>query len=341
MDDAALIGSIAALLAKNGCDAEPIRVQPWTGGGNNRLFIVTAGGTKIVAKWYYADEADRRNRLHAEWSFINYARNAGIACVPRPMAQDPAKRLALYEFIEGRKLSAKEIGRPELKQAVSFFHRLNEPAVLARARELAAASDACFSIAEHFALVDFRLGRLKKLVPESEIEHEMSLLVSDINRAWERHKTKIEANLKDNSLMLDDSLEPQDRCVSPSDFGFHNALIRDGGELCFLDFEYAGWDDPAKMVADFFYQPAVPIDPAHFEYFIDATLGRSARAERMKWRALLLRPIFRIKWCCILLNIFVAELANRMRFANPNLDVAKCKHEQLQKARMAFARLLN
>jgi hypothetical protein len=339
MDDAALISSVAAMLAKNGCNAEPIRVQPRNGGGNNRVFIVSAGEMKVVAKWYYADEADRRDRLHAEWSFINYARNAGIACVPGPMAHDRAKRLALYEFVEGRKLSATEIGRRELKQAVSFFRRLNEPAMRARARELPAASEACFSIADHFALVDSRLERLKKLVPQSEIEHEMASLVSDIHEAWERHKTKIETNLEENSLVLDDPLEPQDRCISPSDFGFHNALIRADGELCFLDFEYAGWDDPAKMVADFFYHPAVPIDPTHFEYFLDATLGGSTRAERMKRRVRLLRPIFGIKWCCILLNIFIAEWASRMRFANPNLDAAQRKRGQLQNAKMAFARI--
>src|SRR5262249_33996160 len=150
--------------------------------------------------------------------------------------------------------SEKEIGRREIRQAVSFFHRLNEPAVRASARELPPASEACFSISDHFALVDSGLAQLKNLVPASETEHEMSMLVSDIHEAWQRHKTKIEAGLKENSLTIDSPLEPHDRCLSPSDFGFHNALIRADGELCFFDFEYAGWDDPAKMVADFFYQ---------------------------------------------------------------------------------------
>src|SRR5262249_46241726 len=71
MDHARLKGSIAAMLAQNGCRAEPIVLQPCDGGGNNRVFIVSAGGTKIFAKWYYADAADRRDRLHAEWNFIN------------------------------------------------------------------------------------------------------------------------------------------------------------------------------------------------------------------------------------------------------------------------------
>jgi hypothetical protein len=40
-----------------------------------------------------------------------------------------------------------------------------------------------------------------------------------------------------------------------------------------------------------------------------------------------------------LLNIFIAEWASRMRFANPNLDAAQRKREQLQNAKMAFARI--
>ena len=40
---------------------------------------------------------------------------------------------------------------------------------------------------------------------------------------------------------------------SPSDFGFHNALLKDNGKLCFLDFEYFGRDDPVKLMADFIW----------------------------------------------------------------------------------------
>ncbi len=40
--------------------------------------------------------------------------------------------------------------------------------------------------------------------------------------------------------------------VSPSDFGFHNALLDDGGAISFLDFEYSGRDDPAKLDLRFF-----------------------------------------------------------------------------------------
>src|SRR6185503_11886129 len=51
------------------------------------------------------------------------------------------------------------------------------------------------------------------------------------------------------------NLQPR---LSPSDFGYHNAVLADDETVRFFDFEYAGWDDPAKLVCDFFNQVEVP-----------------------------------------------------------------------------------
>ena len=42
--------------------------------------------------------------------------------------------------------------------------------------------------------------------------------------------------------------------MSPSDFGFHN-VIKKKKKLFFFDFEYAGMDDPVKLISDFICQP--------------------------------------------------------------------------------------
>ena len=68
---------------------------------------------------------------------------------------------------------------------------------------------------------------------------------------------------------MDQVLAAEDCCLSPSDFGFHNALLDDEGKLTFLDFEYAGRDDPAKLVSDFFCQPEVPVPLSLHAHFID------------------------------------------------------------------------
>ena len=51
-------------------------------------------------------------------------------------------------------------------------------------------------------------------------------------------------------MSFERDIDSAERTLSPSDFGFHNALKRSDGRIVFLDFEYFGWDDPAKMTAE-------------------------------------------------------------------------------------------
>ena len=82
---------------------------------------------------------------------------------------------------------------------------------------------------------------------------------------------------RDLGLSLDEPLPAAERCVSPSDFGFHNALRTPDGRLAFIDFEYAGWDDPAKTVSDFFCQPECPVPTEHYAAFARPSLMRGPR----------------------------------------------------------------
>jgi hypothetical protein len=128
------------------------------------------------------------------------------------------------------------------------------------------------------------------------------------------------------------TLALEDRCISPSDFGFHNALATPSGMVVFLDFEYAGWDDPAKMVSDFFSQPAVPVPVGYFDHFLASALAFSQNAEMLAVRTRILLPVFRMKWCCIVMNDFLPAALRRRKFANPSADEAGRKRAQLDKA---------
>jgi hypothetical protein len=115
-----------------------------------------------------------------------------------------------------------------------------------------------------------------------------------------------------------DSLAPlaaEYRCVSPSDFGFHNALLADEGRLGFFDFEYAGWDDPAKLLCDFFCQPAVPAPIDCWPQFLDLTASLVGDTQIERQRQALLFPLYQVKWCCILLNEFQSTGRKRREFA--------------------------
>ena len=134
-------------------------------------------------------------------------------------------------------------------------------------------------------------------------------------------------------------LDSAQRCVSPSDFGFHNALREADGNIRFLDFEYAGWDDPAKMTGDFFAQLAVPVPANLFGYFVQACVTPFAAPTELIRRAELLRPLYRVKWCCIALNVFLPVHMARRKFADPHLDEAALKRAQLAKAHTLYQSL--
>ena len=102
------------------------------------------------------------------------------------------------------------------------------------------------------------------------IEHELAPM-------WQQTAAQVEQRAAELGLPLLAEIPLEDRCLSPSDFGFHNAL-QSAARLSFIDFEYAGWDDPAKLVCDFFCQPAVPVPQEYWQTVVtvarDGTIGR-------------------------------------------------------------------
>lgn len=238
--------------------------------------------------------------------------------------------MGLYEFVQGRKLTSSELEVQHITQAANFLRSLNE--TLEKDNTLPTASEGCFSIEQHLLLTDMRVKRLLSFPVASEIDSKARLFVGELNSVWKKIKDDIVA--KSSSISV--QLNAIDRCVSPSDFGFHNALLRDNGEICFIDFEYAGWDDPAKMISDFFSQPLIPVSLKHFDIFISQALGYSKNKHELAQRTRLLFPLFQIKWCCILLNDFLPIAASRRQFSNPTSDPLQRKRMQLEKVQQFF-----
>ena len=335
MSEGPLIAEIAALLDVPWSRVPELQLDLCATGGNNRVYVATFRGRKLVVKQYFRNASDPRDRLRAEHAFLSYAAGAGISNVPRVIASDPARGIGIYEFIDGHKLAAGEIDAARVREAAAFFLSLNDAACRAGARHLPPASEACFNIAEHFAMVDGRIARFDGVAPEDETTRAARQFIGDLAARWEAVKSEISRAAPGQTL----TAEVPERCVSPSDFGFHNAIARPTGPLCFLDFEYAGWDDPAKMVGDFFSHPGVPVPQEHFDDFVRRTMSFSRRANELGDRARLLLPVFQTKWCCIILNEFVPSSAERRRFADPRMDEETRKRAQLEKARALFDKI--
>jgi len=312
--------------------------QRLRGGRNNRVYLVSGAGPEAIVKWYFYQPQDPRDRLQAEYAFCQYAHDCGAGCVPRPLACDEVSRIGIYSALDGRKLQPDEVDPSHVAQAISFLRLLNVQREDEAARHLLPASEACFSLQAHVACVAKRVARLQVISP-SDAEHEAALrLVNEkISPAVQAAETKLHEWANAAGVAMSAELPRARRCISPSDFGFHNALLRADGSLAFVDFEYAGWDDPAKTVCDFFCQVEVPAPRAAWDEFANAVAEFAADPvlERERFAALL--PLYRVKWSCILMNEFLPDAADRRDFADTSqVDLPS----QLRMAARAIERLV-
>ena len=309
-----------------------------TSGGNNKAWRVDSDGASFLAKQYFRHAEDSRDRLNSEFEFASYAERCAPHHVAKAICIEPVSGISIFKFLPGQPVRVGEVGKNEVQAAAHFFIALNGSSRFIDAAHLPIASEACFSIGEHLNLVRQRIGALYNavvLAPVSGSEDAASF-INELAQFWRRLEDRVCASSLAEAISIDLPLPQQDRCLSPSDFGFHNAIRSDAGDISFIDFEYAGWDDPAKMVGDFFAQLAVPVPASFFDEFVDSALACFRDQSVLRRRVELLRPVYQIKWCCIALNVFLPVNLARRKFANPDLDESAIKQTQLAKARSLF-----
>lgn len=273
---------------------EPVVREPAGAGRNSRVTRIRAANGEWILKQYGASAGDRR--LDAEYSFLQYLESLGIDSVPRPVGCDRRLASALYSSLPG--VRPTQATSDQIAQAAVFVARINMVRESARARELAAAADACRTWEDHLSLGRTRLTQLAALEPASAVERQaLKLVEGRLLPAWR----SVERRLAERLGSLPE-LEAE-QVLSPSDFGFHNTLLH-LNRLAFVDFEYAGWDDPAKLVCDFFCQPEVPVTSSQGWRFLDELVQSLPGLGDLRQRVELLLPAHRLKWCGILLNEF-------------------------------------
>lgn len=328
-----LHNAIEHLLKLANLPSSILSVTPYYNGRNNRTYRLETENNLYVVKQYLKQEGDRRDRLYTEYTFLSYAYQVAPDFVAKPYCQDPATGMALYEFIEGHPISPTELVESDIQQATAFFCALNTAQGRAQAVSLPMASEACFTVQAHFDLITMRIKQLETIDPHSEEDESAVQLIKKLNFTWHMMMEKLSHQARVEGIDLTMPLEMSERCISPSDFGYHNALKLVDGRVKFLDFEYAGWDDPAKMAGDFFAQLAVPVPDEYFSGFVTAAMQPFAASAFLIKRAELLKLVYKVKWCCIALNIFLPIHRVRYQFANNTLDLGAFKRQQLLKVK--------
>ncbi|MBM4442377.1 MAG: aminoglycoside phosphotransferase family protein [Candidatus Rokubacteria bacterium] len=299
------------------------------GGRNSRIYRALDAGGRAWAVKVYVRQPGRRDSLATEFTALSFLHGHGIAAVPRPVARDEELGWAAYDFVDGAPVRISEVGDADILAAVEFLASLRELRKARGADELPAAAEAGLTVT---GVVDDIERRMKRLRDVPDAPALQAFLGADLAPAIERMRAAAGRRLGRAGRAAHEPLAPALRTLSPSDFGFHNALRRPDGGLTFVDFEYFGWDDPAKMVSDFLLHPGMALTDAARATFAARIAGAFADDVDLPDRIEATYPLYGLKWCVILLNEFLGADLSRRQFAGGASDPAEVRATQLAKA---------
>jgi hypothetical protein len=278
------------------------------GGRNNRLFRVQGHEEPAALKIYYRGPGDSRDRFAAERAFYAVAERAEVPA-PRWLDSNESLGISLLSWVEGRQLGANP-SADDVRSAAAFLTQVNQGTEEEKGVSFEA-SEARFSTADHAALLEERLECLE------DAAREWSALADFVASTLRPFARNVRGSLM-GSPEADFSAWGGLRILSPGDFGLHNAMRQEDGRIVFFDFEYSGWDDPVKTVADIFLQPEKPVDWALLPNFCDTLSAWPGLEQRVRAWA----PFFASKWAVILLGSAARNAARRRQFAGEITDEA-------------------
>lgn len=324
------VAAIASLLL----GAFVTKIIPVSGGRNNRLYKATYGGDVAAVKVYDRLSDGEFDRLSVEYETLKFLRGQGIRIVPRPIAYDDAAGVAAFEWIDGSVIEAPVT--EDIEQALNFALDLKALSSTPDARKIRMAREACLSADELIRQVKSRFDRLHEMAGAFPALREF--LDQDFNPVFESRVDLIGRIFASNGWSACEDISVAARTLSPSDFGFHNALKENNGQIRFLDFEYFGWDDPVRLVADFVLHPGMNLTAEHKRLFVEKSKQVHGTDHTFERRLDLLLPMVGLRWCLILLNEFVPDRWARRAFAGAT-DHDAARHRQLNKARDMLSRV--
>ena len=311
-----------------------------SGNGNSQVFEAKSlRGDLYFIKLYPDMAEDIRSRLLNEFRSLKYLNKNEISNVPTPIKKIDNLNIGVYSWIYGSQNF--KVTNHDLKEILNFIKKLKNLSNEKKFSKRIIASEACFCPSDIINQIDRRLENYKILALHNQ--ELMFFLKNDFEPLYENAKKKIYG--KFNATYLTKKINQDNMILSPSDFGFHNA-IKKNNLISFFDFEYFGWDDPVKLTADFIWHPAMKLNKIHQQMWINKMKCFFSKDKDFISRLSVSFPLFGIRWIMIILNVFHPNLMtkkNKTKLINDYLDedILKNKINLSKKYCVKIDKLLN
>jgi len=311
-----------------------IKLELFKGRGNSRIYKLEFPNSQYgVLKIYPDIQFDHRNRIETEFSAIDFLSKADLP-VPQALAMSQDTNWAVYSWVEGIQ---RECDAIFIEEAASFIHELNllsKNAIIFK--NIYQASEACLSGLELERQINQRFELLKSISDDN-----LQIFLDEVFYPIYIKNLKISKNImgSDYERTLPISLQ----IISPSDFGSHNAIKNINGQTVFIDFEYFGWDDPVKLISDFFWHPAMNLTEKQQYLWLDKIKNIFFNDVNFVKRLRAYLTLFGLRWSLILLNEFLPNRMNQRIHADKSKasEIENIKIEQLEKSNNLINKIIN
>jgi Ser/Thr protein kinase RdoA (MazF antagonist) len=304
---------------------------------NNRLYQLQAvDGQRAVVKCYFRDD---RHRLEREYDALSLLQVHGIKHVPKPLMRDDPSYAAVYSFEEGVTGTAANLtiaALEELAELVATLRRIRpgQPGATFRS-----AVPAAFSVVDGITRMRARLDAFRRFASSTDVYPVVRVACESWDPAG-MITGLLDAIVRDIPQVELEAVIPESTWgFAQGDLAPHNVLVRPGGHISLLDFEYSGWDDPVAPVAAFLTaDTSLGLPEQGTAAFISAYREAAQLTDDEMRRFSRSRMLMELNWAAVHLSLLTPERIAPKRFADPQLDLDRHLLDQLEKLqhRLAF-----
>jgi hypothetical protein len=302
------------------------------GRGNSEIDKILVNNKICISKIY--PQSGGWNRMATEYNSLKLLKDLSVPYLQTPVDYDKDLDIAIYDYIKGEKVY--NYGSEDVKQMLSLLSELNTTRVRNKFSNFNLASNACLSGLDIEVQIENRLRNLEDAI---NTHMQLKLFIQDkFIPAF--HKVLIWSK-KNWPNSYTQKLPRTDQILSPSDFGFHNSIRVKSGKIFFHDFEYFGWDDPVKLIADTSHHAAFDFSMECENLWVSGCLEVYGKSILNRYRAAW--PLYGLIWCLIILNEYNKSIWNRRVTVNSTLkNKKKCiLLSQLDKANKQLDKVLD
>lgn len=297
--------------------------------GENTVYKLTSVNNKafLLKRYHGLDK-----RMENEFKNLRRLHDVGIDNVPTSLWQ--GNNCAFYSFIKGEEHEVNTA--QDIQPIIDMLATLDNNREALRKKGLPMAPGARTTLRQYVTELNKQFSAVQTAAQRSPHGSDtMMFMFTDMEQMRQDNINHFYLWCKRQKWDLDAELQEEFYIASPGDFGIHNTL-QSNDDVYFVDWERSGWDDPAKLLADFFHNDEQSLSIQDKLQVLNAFV-----AQRESWDANFLDRFYAVsdlvavEWVLKRLMVVVPEEMARLKAKNPGLDEKSIIAEQLAEAQAA------